>query len=50
MIQNDQNTDLNVGDLTKITTTCNHEKSRKSYENHYLFSDELPLDWGKNLF
>ena len=25
MIQNDQNTDLNVGELTKITTTLKHE-------------------------
>jgi len=50
MIPNDQNADLNVGELTKITTTFNHEKSRKHYENHYFFFDELPLDWGKNLF
>jgi len=50
MLQNNQNTYLNVGELTKITTTLKHEKSRKHDENHYLFFDELPLDWGKNLF
>ncbi len=50
MIQNDQKTDLKVGDLTKTTKTFKHEKSRKHYENHYFFFDELPLDWGKNLF
>jgi len=43
MIQNDQNTHLNVGDLTKITKIFRHDKSRKHYEYHCFFFDELKL-------